>query len=123
MRNETDFRFLMLIEAAINQAGCCGLATAEPFGADEIVSEAALFQCRGPETRVEAGDEGVVNGATFGANDLGFGVDAGLEWVLRRNGAIGGRAGRVQLRALIRAVAMGLVSDWKLPCGWNGNQG
>jgi hypothetical protein len=54
------------------------------------VDELAFLVGFGEETRVEAGDEGVVMGAVFGADDFGFGVDAGFEGVLGGDGAATG---------------------------------
>src|SRR5262249_42144741 len=77
-----------------------------PFTGDEAVDEGALRGGAGLEVEDGLGGEGAGGGGVFAANDLGFGIDAGLERVQARDGlALDGAA--VDFLALRR-----LASIW-----------
>jgi hypothetical protein len=59
------------------------IAAAQPFGFYESVDEAALFGSGGAVARVVVGGEGFVVRGAFAVDQLGFGVEAGFESVLR----------------------------------------
>ena len=74
-------------EVAIPDAGGGGhVATAEPFGAYEVVNEAAFIRGGWLVACVIFGDEGFVVLLTFRGDDVGFGVEAGFQGVLRGRG-------------------------------------
>jgi len=70
-----------------------GEADDHPGTADEDVDLEALGLGDGAILLVELGDEGLEFFAAFGADDLGFGVDAGLQSILGGAGLALGSAG------------------------------
>ena len=70
-------------------------AAEEPVGGDQGIDEDALFGSGGLEAFVVAGGESIEGGGVFATNDERFGVDAGLQGVLRRGSLAfsGARAG------------------------------
>jgi hypothetical protein len=59
------------------------VAAAEPFGSNEFVDKVAFFRCGRVKALVIFGDQGIVVAGIFRGDDVGLGVEAGFQGVLR----------------------------------------
>ena len=75
-------RTISVLHEVLPELGFDGAEAAlEPFGMDQGIDQGADFGGVGEETLVVLGGEGIEDGGVFAADDLGLGVNAGLQGI------------------------------------------